>query len=278
MLKIFQQQISERWDTLPMSLREALYSPEYGKTIWKIGVEYHLDDRKIGIIVGIAGYVILGFLQPEDVAKEIREGLNLNPEIANSIAREIDRKIFSPIKSDLEKVYSPVAELPEIKPKPKPEPTLPVQPEPEPQPSPEATAGAAKPASFPTAQPEVPAEPLKTILTTPVPAEKPFILFKETEAKPVTEKKKITFPAIDWFKKKKPPKTEAPVKVELEIFGPKIEEKKEPTIAKTEAPKQKVIHYRETEGATPFGKPEEPKVINLDSFEIIKEKEDETKK
>lgn len=265
MLKISQQQISERWDILPMSLREALYSPEYGKTIWKIGTEYRLDDRKIGIITGIAGYIVLGFIPFEDLAKEIRESLNFNPEIANSIAREIDRKIFSPIKSDLEKVYSPVAELPEIKPeiKPEPEPALPVQPKIEP---PMVSPVELKP--IPLTELPKAAEP------TPVSPEKPFIIQQETEAEPVAEKKKVTLPAIGWFKKAIP-KTEAPVKVELEIFGPKVEEKKEPTIAKTEAPKQKVIHYREVEGATPFGKPlekpqgkpEEPKVINLDSFE-----------
>ncbi|MEE8131702.1 MAG: hypothetical protein V3T98_01530 [Candidatus Paceibacterota bacterium] len=117
MLKISQQQVSERWDTLPMSLRETLYSPEYGKMIWRIGAEHHLDDRKIGVIAGIAGYTVFGFLQSEDLSKEIRDSIDINPEIAASISREIDRKIFAPIRADLEKIYAPpTEELGEVKP------------------------------------------------------------------------------------------------------------------------------------------------------------------
>ena len=53
----------------------------------------------------------VGFIHPEDLAKEIKDALNLNPEIANSIADEIDRKIFNPIRTDLEKIYSPAEAL-----------------------------------------------------------------------------------------------------------------------------------------------------------------------
>lgn len=280
-----EQQLQKRYNSLPDKLRKLLNSENTIETLRQISRSHYLDEERSLMLEQLAGLVILGFLSDEKLGLEIQENLLLNPKHSSELSQEIDRKIFSPIKADLEKVYSPVAELPfgaapasvettagkqgkpEIKPEPKPEPkpTLPVQP----------------PAELPVVSP---AESFD------VAQDKPFILHEETEAKPVTEKKKITFPAVGWFKKQKPKKIEAPVKVELEIFGPKVEEKKEPPIAKTETPKQKVIHYREAPTTTPFGaapvptpakppevKPpasvetaagkEEPKVINLESFE-----------
>lgn len=88
----------------------------------------------------------------------------------------------------------------------------------------------------------------------PISAEQPFIIHQETEAKTVTEKKKAAMPSMGWFKKEQPKAPQSQVKVELETFGPKIEEKKEPAVSKTEAPKQRIIHYRDVEIPTPFGK------------------------
>jgi hypothetical protein len=305
MIKISSQQYLQRWTTLPDNLREAIFSQQNTDILWRICEDQHIPEEKIYIIVTLAGDVIFGFLHPEDFAKEIRESLNLNPEIANSIAQEIDRKIFSPIKTDLEKVYSPVSEIPEtkpsIKPKPGPEPTLPIQPPaelPVVSPSAELRASPVEPKPIPLTELPKVTKAAQTIPKPPAASEvEPFILHEETEPQPVGEKKRVSFPAIGWFKKT--PKTETPVKVELEIFN--SEEKKpfdaargkEPIVAKTEPPKQKVIHYREAP-TTPFGgppaptptpapapkppKPEEPqpspeatageaKVINLESFE-----------
>jgi hypothetical protein len=103
----------------------------------------------------------------------------------------------------------------------------------------------------------------------PISDDKPFMIHQETEAQPVAEKKKSTLPSFGWFRKaapagqpEKPKAPESAVKVELETFGPKIEsvgttqkEKKEPPIARTEIPQQKVVHYREVETPTTFGKP-----------------------
>jgi hypothetical protein len=264
MLKIPRQRVLERWDTLPDNLKEALFSESNSSIVWQIGTLNHLSEEKISIMATIVGDVIFGFLHPDDLTREIQETLNLNPKIANSISREINRKIFAPLRSDLEKIYSPVTIMPEIKLPTKPEVEAKIEKEIEPKPlveiKPEAEIKPKieikpevepKPAPLPT----IPPVPAPTIPPTTIPSEKPFILQQETEPKPVGEKKRVSPPIIGWFKKEKPrPAAEAPIKVELEIFGQKAEEKKEPIVAKTEAPKQKVIHYREVEMPTPFGK------------------------
>ena len=110
MLKISRQQLINRRDSLPDNLREALFSEYNSETLWKICEGQHLSEDKIYIIATLAGDVILGFLHPEDLASEIKKDLNLVPELANLIASEIDRKIFTSIRSEIEKAYSPISE------------------------------------------------------------------------------------------------------------------------------------------------------------------------
>ena len=264
MHKITRQQALERWEALPDSLKEAIFSESNTSIVWQIGVFNHLPEEKISTMAMIVGDVILGFIHSVDLAKEISESLNINIEIANSIAREIDRKIFLPVKPDLEKNYSPVVELPEIKktdevknekvsgPK-SAEITKPV-------PVDEIIKKAVPITSAPATI--IPKVETTTAVPAPISSEKPFILHQETEVKQVAPKAKTTTaaPSIGWFSfgKKTTSTPQSPVKVELETFGQKIEEKKQPVMAKTEIPKQRVVHYREVETPSTFGKAPQP--------------------
>ncbi|MDP3052730.1 MAG: hypothetical protein Q8N22_02090 [bacterium] len=315
MLQISRQQVLERWDTLPDNLREALFSEINANIVWQIGTLNHLSEEKISTMAMIVGDVIFGFLHPDDLAREIQEALNLNPQIVNPISHEINRKIFAPLRTDLEKVYSPASAMTEIKPTIKSEPETKVEKEIEFKPSglrPEATTKPIEITDLPKAAqlPKTEIQPPKiepVISPKPISAEQPFIIHQETETKAFTEKKKTTMPTMGWFKKESSKTPESPIKVELETFGQKIEEKKEPVVAKTEAPKQRIIHYREVDIPTPFGKtqgdpfgkqreqpqkeiapqkietpiikpelpkpitPSAPPVINLDSFSVARE-------
>ena len=336
MLKIPRQQVLERWDTLPDNLKEALFSESNSGIVWQIGTLNHLPEEKISMMATIVGDVIFGFLHPDDLTREIQESLNLNYQIANSISHEINRKIFEPIRIALEKVYSPVSAMPFGAAQSKQEIKTPVESEIKPEPrageAEKTEASSAKPKLFgeiqdkpaeikqgiepkpaplPTAPtiptiPTIPVIPAPPIPTAPVSVkksfdenpDKPFMIHQEAEPRPIAEKRNTTMPTINWFKKEKPRQMpEMPTKIELETFNQKPEEKKEPVTAKTEAPKQRIVHYREAEISTPFGKtetpprrietpipaaikteapkPKEPKAVSFDSFEVIKGKENE---
>jgi len=109
MPKITKQQYIDRWDALPPILREAMFSPANGELIWRIGEEHHLKDEQITKIVRICGNIVMGFLHREDLAKEIKTDLGIDERLALAISREIDRKVFSPLRSEIDKVYSPPA-------------------------------------------------------------------------------------------------------------------------------------------------------------------------
>jgi len=267
MLQIPKNKVLERWGTLPENLREALVSPVNGEFIWQIGIKNHLIEDKIAIISILAGDVLFGFSQIEDLSSQIQKNLNLDPRTAQEINNEINKRIFTPLLQEINKVYDPIIGPPEVEveigvkpgtgitetPKDtKLESIIPTETEPEffaPKPV-EITE---LPATKPVQPPKTENKPI--VPQTPISTEKPFVIHREAEAKTFTEKKKTIMPIMGWFKKESSKAPESPVKVELETFGQKIEEKKEPAVAKTETQKQRMVHYRDVEIPTPFGKP-----------------------
>lgn len=103
-----EQQIQKRYYSLPDSIRDVLESEKEIETIRKICRSHHLvDEEKALIVEQLAGLVLLGFVSADDLSREISENIHLNKRHSDDIASEINRKFFSPLKSDLEKIYSP---------------------------------------------------------------------------------------------------------------------------------------------------------------------------
>ena len=240
MLKISKQQINERWDATPEILRESLCSFENGKIIWQIGKEQHLDDKKIGIIAALSGYAIYGFIQLNDLAKEIKANLNLHSEIADSIAKEIESKIFSSIKNEMKKSYDsslihkPAGDFKEDILDLRTQMPSPIKTEPEKIISPEPAP--------------IQSEPV---------GEAPLIIHKEAEFKPVLGAKR---PLSGLFGALKGKEEIKPITAQIEILSkepplPSIEEQlknikiipekkiEEPKIISSEPSKPKIVHY-----------------------------------
>ncbi len=284
MLKISKQQALKRWDTLPDNLKEALFSEYNAETLWRICESQHLSDDKIEKVATLTGDVILGFLHPEDLGQEIRKDINVAVEVANTIASEIDRKIFAPIKSDLEKVYSPVttqigtAEIEEVEIKEREQeaiesekPTVTEIRKPE-APIKIVEEKEIKPAASKIEQPKIitieekieenKKEELPTVSAVEPSAvespaasgAEPLILHKETEFKPLSETKKSLKSLgglFGFLKKKEKTEETKPVKAEvegIEIRPPKIEEIKSFGAAQDKPieMKVKVVNYVDT--------------------------------
>ncbi|MFH1346960.1 MAG: hypothetical protein ABIH10_01780 [Spirochaetota bacterium] len=109
MIKFSQKQALVRWDTLPYNLRAAIFSDYNAEILWCVCENQHLTEDKIQKIATLVGGVLMGFVHSEDFASEVREALDINIEIADAIAAEINKKIFSQFKNDLERIYQPVS-------------------------------------------------------------------------------------------------------------------------------------------------------------------------
>lgn len=105
--RIPNKQLYSRWDLLPDILKEAIASETNSDIAWKAGEIEHLPKEKIAIVSRLTGYVLMGFIHPEDIAKEIQDALGINPNIAASIANTLNSRLFNPLKNDLEKIYAP---------------------------------------------------------------------------------------------------------------------------------------------------------------------------
>ncbi len=109
MLKITKQEAGERWDSLPIILRETLFDQNNIDNLWHLGQINKLPESQISEPATVAGDVLMGFLRPNasEVAKEIQDRLGLSETNALAIAGELERKIFLPVKSELQKIYAP---------------------------------------------------------------------------------------------------------------------------------------------------------------------------
>lgn len=108
MTKITQDQSGDRWDTLPMVLRDALFSEPNSDFLWKTCEAEHIPDPKIHDVARIAGYVLMGFIHPEDVAEEVQAAIGVDQKTAATIQSALNQRIFSPIRQDIDKIYAPL--------------------------------------------------------------------------------------------------------------------------------------------------------------------------
>ena len=113
MISPTKKQSLDRWDTLPLNLREELCLEVNSDFVWKTCNDEHIPDEKIYEVAKVIGYVLFGFLHPEDVAQEIKERLGVDTRTANSIEEAVNKRIFAPLRTDIDKVYSPLSKLEE---------------------------------------------------------------------------------------------------------------------------------------------------------------------
>jgi hypothetical protein len=111
MFDISQQQAGQRWDIITPQLREALFSDVNADFVWNLCQNEHLTEEKSYQVAEISGYVLLGFLHPEDLAGELVSSVDLPAPLAKTISDQISSRVFAPLRADIDKVYSPLSKL-----------------------------------------------------------------------------------------------------------------------------------------------------------------------
>lgn len=286
---ITEQNIQKRYHSLPEKLRSVLDSEKNAELVNSICNNHYLKDgEKIVIVEQLVALVILGFIEFEELKKEISENLNLNIQHSTDIVSEINKKIFEPVKSDIENNYKPVMSesLPPRQPmaevRPKPFSPLDVLKEapaaPKPQ-APMAEIPVSKPIVSPAPLPVAPKPPVqpsiekKDSLPSAAPATNgPLIIHKEAEFKPLSENKKSLGGFFNFLNKGAAEKKEikdvvSPVKAKVEIgpetFGVKKEMENKFAPPRPLTPgrsdggqaKAKIVHYSDVSSsvsANPF--------------------------
>ncbi len=98
------KQYWELFQKLPDELKNQLLSEETANNIFSVCDRYEIDQ--VSQLASIAGDVLLGILKPDEFEKNIEQELELKKDIAKKVTQEINRFIFYPVKSSLEKLHS----------------------------------------------------------------------------------------------------------------------------------------------------------------------------
>ena len=100
-----QQQVFERYDALPDNLRTVMMGDSTIEMLWTIGGAHHLREERIQKVARVVGYVFLGFIHIEDLAKEIAIETNIDRRLAEELAREIQVKLLAPVIPEIQRLY-----------------------------------------------------------------------------------------------------------------------------------------------------------------------------
>ena len=107
MLSVPPTQAFERWDTLPDELKEFIYSEELLSLLDEIGKKKSLSREALNGLRRFVGYVLFGFLHPDDLSRELGGLSGVSPLLASEISSELNTKAFLQHKEALAKAYSP---------------------------------------------------------------------------------------------------------------------------------------------------------------------------
>lgn len=107
------EDLLDRYTSLPDELIDILENPNTNHIVEIICKKNNiLNPEWIETIKQLTGMVLMGFIHYYDLGSEINLALNFHDSrLGNEIANEITSKIFDPIKSLIEKNYSPLSNI-----------------------------------------------------------------------------------------------------------------------------------------------------------------------
>jgi hypothetical protein len=96
------------FESLPQELKDAIYAEESGDSIYEACKRYDVMDS-LDDIVGCVSHVLVGTLPPEDFQSALEIVLKIDKETSKKIFNELNRSIFYPVKTSLDRLYHPDA-------------------------------------------------------------------------------------------------------------------------------------------------------------------------
>jgi hypothetical protein len=95
------QLIKDHFAELPQEVRSAITAPDLLQKMRAIGDKYNLLLDKQGDLQRSILFVMLGLIPSREFVPSISSGLNVNTEVANNIAKDVNEQILAPIRTYL---------------------------------------------------------------------------------------------------------------------------------------------------------------------------------
>ncbi|MFA6354611.1 MAG: hypothetical protein WCX12_02940 [Candidatus Paceibacterota bacterium] len=106
-MNITTTQARQRFKILPELLKEAVFSVQTSEIINQATEQNRVPPEKIGGVAEAVGLVLLGFIHPEEIQKEIQDRAGIDAPTAKAITDLVQSKIFSFVKNEIVEVYNP---------------------------------------------------------------------------------------------------------------------------------------------------------------------------
>lgn len=101
-----QQQLKEKFDSLPNDIRQALLSEDPGLIIQLIGQDAGITPEQALDIEDEVTAVLMGTSHPKDFIANIQSKIDVDQEKARAIAEKVNEEIFQPVKESLNVVHN----------------------------------------------------------------------------------------------------------------------------------------------------------------------------
>ncbi len=116
------EEVKKRFESLPESIKNLLYSFEMTSIITKIGEKYGLHIDQMETLNAETAQVMLGFTSNTEFPGVLAKSLNLDEEKASTLVHDIDEALFSKIRQGMQQpsaIASAVTKEPSLVPTPK---------------------------------------------------------------------------------------------------------------------------------------------------------------
>lgn len=106
-LELYKEKVNKLLDEgkYPEEIKEALFSFQTALTIKTVGKKNGLNPEQISDLGAEVGRVLLGAVRPEEMSERLIKLLKITPQQAGNIFREINIKIFFPLREKIAESY-----------------------------------------------------------------------------------------------------------------------------------------------------------------------------
>lgn len=105
MIIIERKKIFDRWGDIPKNIKDVIFSDKINGQIRIIAESLHIKDDRLNDLYYLCLLVFTGFLNRQELYKEIQDTLKIDKKLALELYGELDNKIFLPYKKDIDFLY-----------------------------------------------------------------------------------------------------------------------------------------------------------------------------
>ena len=100
------KEIRTRFELLPVELQKVIIDDSYQANLLDIARKNKLNYEELGTLEIETTMVLLGMTKPADYRDEVQEQLKKNDDEADALVKDVNEKVFAPVREQLEKLYT----------------------------------------------------------------------------------------------------------------------------------------------------------------------------